>query len=100
MPVQPELGATVTGLYVGQVSLLWPGKPASAIGKLLTEAPQALTETGFTDDQQADLVVHGGVEKAVITMPRSTMKHGGRNWAPLRMVSDPAGLARTSRQPE
>lgn len=65
MPVQPELRATVTGLFVGQVRQLWPGKPASAIGKLLTEAPQALMETGFTDDQQADLAVHGGVEKAV-----------------------------------
>ncbi|GAB5463785.1 MOSC domain-containing protein [Hoeflea alexandrii] len=65
MPVRPELRAIVTGLYVGQVRQLWPGKPVSAIGKLPTAAAQVLTETGFADDQQADLAVHGGVEKAV-----------------------------------
>lgn len=65
MSLRAELRATVTGLYVGRVRELWPGKPASAIAKLPAEAAQALTRTGFADDWQADLAVHGGVDKAV-----------------------------------
>lgn len=60
-----ELRATIIGLYIGQARQRWAGKPASAIGKHLTETAQFLNETGFENDQQADLSVHGGLEKAV-----------------------------------
>ena len=69
MSARAELRATVTGIYVGKARELWPGKPASAIAKLPTEAAQVLTQTGFADDQQADLAVHGGVEKALHHYP-------------------------------
>lgn len=60
-----ELSATIIGLYVGNSRLRWPGKPASAIGKQLAETAQHLSLTGFASDEQADLSVHGGAEKAV-----------------------------------
>ncbi|WP_412051315.1 MOSC domain-containing protein [Hoeflea sp. Naph1] len=66
MTHQPvELRATILGLYVGQPRERWAGKPPSAIGKHPTDTAQELTDTGFVDDQQADLKVHGGLEKAV-----------------------------------
>ncbi|MGJ8572574.1 MAG: MOSC domain-containing protein [Hoeflea sp.] len=60
-----ELSATIIGLYVGCSRLRWPGKPASAIGKQLIKTAQHLDLTGFANDEQADLSVHGGAEKAV-----------------------------------
>ena len=65
MNALPELRATIIGLYVGRSQQRWPGKPASAIGKQLVETAQHLDLTGFANDEQADLSVHGGAEKAV-----------------------------------
>ncbi|MCK8464045.1 MOSC domain-containing protein [Aliiroseovarius sp. S1339] len=55
----------IEGLFVGPARNRWPGKPASAIAKTAIKGPQSLTLTGFKKDQQADLAVHGGPEKAV-----------------------------------
>ncbi len=55
----------IEGLFVGPARERWPGKPASAICKTAAEGPQSLTLTGFEMDQQADLTVHGGPQKAV-----------------------------------
>jgi len=63
------LSATITGLYVGRIENLWPGKAASGINKVPAEAPLQLVTTGFTTDEQADLKNHGGPEKAVHHYP-------------------------------
>jgi MOSC domain-containing protein YiiM len=60
-----RLTAEVIGLFVGTVAPLVPGKPPSAIAKQLVTGPLVLTPTGFVTDEQADLTVHGGFEKAV-----------------------------------
>jgi MOSC domain-containing protein YiiM len=60
-----RLTAEVTGLYVGAVALLVPGKPPSAIDKQSVTGRIVLRATGFATDEQADLSVHGGLEKAV-----------------------------------
>ncbi len=60
-----EPSGEIIGLYVGKVEDRWPGKPPSAIGKTLAQGPLRVEITGFADDCQADLAVHGGPEKAV-----------------------------------
>ncbi len=52
-------------LFAGQVATPWPGKAQSAIGKSECAERQYLTKTGFAEDFQADLVAHGGPEKAL-----------------------------------
>jgi len=56
---------TIDSLYLGKVQKLWPDKEPSAIAKTSTSSLQYLTKTGFSGDQQADLSVHGGEDKAV-----------------------------------
>ena len=65
MPRTVDLQTKVDGLYVGRARQRWAGKPASAIDKRLVEIAQVLGLNGFADDEQADLSVHGGLEKAV-----------------------------------
>ena len=60
-----DLSAEVTGLFIGNVKDLWPGKAPSAIAKQPVNGPLKLHPTGFEGDKQADLSVHGGVEKAL-----------------------------------
>lgn len=60
-----NLTAEITGLYVGTVAPLVPGKPPSAIAKRPVTGPLTLTRTGLAADEQADLTVHGGPEKAL-----------------------------------
>lgn len=55
----------IIGLYVGKVEELWEGREPSAIAKKYTDGPLDIEENGFTTDQQADLKVHGGREKAI-----------------------------------
>lgn len=55
----------VEGLFVGQSRHRWAGKPASSIDKFPASGRQSLTLIGFEKDQQADLTVHGGPDKAV-----------------------------------
>ena len=61
--------ATVEGLFVGKVETLWLGKAASAINKTSVEGPQEVGRLGFLADAQADLKVHGGVDKAIHHYP-------------------------------
>ncbi|MDO5611608.1 MAG: MOSC domain-containing protein [Paracoccus sp. (in: a-proteobacteria)] len=44
---------------------MWAGRPASGIAKAAVAGPLHLGPTGFAGDEQADLRMHGGPEKAV-----------------------------------
>ena len=55
----------VSGLFVGPIKHRWPGREPSAIGKIAASGPLDLDWHGFTQDSQADLSAHGGVDKAV-----------------------------------
>lgn len=57
------------GLFVGSEQDRWPGRAPSAIGKTRYEGSLDLTSSGFAGDEQADLRVHGGAEKAVHHYP-------------------------------
>ena len=61
----PDLSAEIGGIFLGKVQDRWEGKPPSAIQKDHARGRQAITTTGFSDDAQADLTVHGGAEKAI-----------------------------------
>ncbi|MCI2393802.1 MOSC domain-containing protein [Aliiroseovarius sediminis] len=61
----PDLRATITGLFTGQIKQHWPGKAPSAIHKIRAGGPVSVGPLGFDGDAQADLTVHGGAEKAV-----------------------------------
>jgi len=68
----PPFG-TIVGLFTGKVAHPWPGKPPSAIAKRSVDGPQHIDANGFVDDQQADLTVHGGLEKALHHYPSEHM---------------------------
>lgn len=59
----------VSGLFVGKVENRWPGKAASAINKLAVSGSQKVGALGFAGDAQADLSVHGGIDKAIHHYP-------------------------------
>ncbi|MCV0427810.1 MAG: MOSC domain-containing protein [Roseibium sp.] len=61
--------AKILGLYLGKPEHRWQGKDPTAIRKVLTSGPLQVTKTGITGDQQADLAVHGGPEKALHIYP-------------------------------
>ena len=59
----------IDALFIGTVEERWPGKPPSAIGKRRTAERLDIALTGFPRDAQADLAVHGGLEKAIHHYP-------------------------------
>ncbi|MEM8987072.1 MAG: MOSC domain-containing protein [Pseudomonadota bacterium] len=60
---------TVTGLFLGKVEHPWPDKGPSAIDKRQAAGPQEVGKLGFLNDAQADLKVHGGIDKAIHHYP-------------------------------
>ncbi|OEZ32761.1 MOSC domain-containing protein [Variovorax boronicumulans] len=65
---QPAL--PIDALLVGPVALLPDGRTRSGIRKTPTADALWLSPTGLQGDAQADLRIHGGVEKAVHHYPR------------------------------
>ena len=65
---QPAL--PIDALLVGPVALLPDGRTRSGIRKTPTADALWLSSTGLQGDAQADLRIHGGVEKAVHHYPR------------------------------
>lgn len=74
MPSVSEPRGKLLALFTGKVENRWPGKAPSAINKQMAEGELRLEETGFVDDRQADLKVHGGPEKAVHHYPSEHME--------------------------
>lgn len=58
--------ATIDQVLVGTISLLADGTTPSAIAKRSVDGARTVGPTGFADDAQADLSVHGGIDKAVL----------------------------------
>jgi MOSC domain-containing protein YiiM len=69
------ISATITGLFIGKVENRWPGKSATAIAKKRSSGPLKIELLGFVDDEQADLSVHGGSEKAIHHYSADHMAH-------------------------
>ncbi|KAB7615405.1 MOSC domain-containing protein [Amylibacter sp. SFDW26] len=60
-----NLSVPIKGIYFGAVQNRWEGKPPSAIQKDWVDGVQEITPLGFLGDAQADLEVHGGLDKAI-----------------------------------
>lgn len=61
----PDISARIDGLFLGAVKTHWEGRPPSAIAKTTAYSLQEINEFGFVVDEQADLEVHGGHDKAI-----------------------------------
>lgn len=57
--------AVIAAIFTGKAATRWQGRPPSAIGKTRTPGKVWLSSTGLVGDEQADLSVHGGTEKAL-----------------------------------
>lgn len=68
-----KLSGQIIGLFAGKPEVLWPGKPSSAIRKLPIGGSVEINSMGLRPDQQADLKVHGGAEKAIHHYPGDHM---------------------------
>lgn len=77
-----DLRGTIVALSVGKVGILVHGgrEVASGFRKIPTENRIQLDRTGLAGDQQGDLTVHGGPEKAVCVYSSSTIRPGRPNW--------------------
>lgn len=55
----------ITGLYLGKIEHKWEDNTPTAIDKKSASHSVDISFVGFTEDQQADVAVHGGPEKAI-----------------------------------
>lgn len=55
----------IAWIFAGKSEKRWPGKPPSAIAKKPIEGSVWIDRLGLEGDEQADLSVHGGLEKAI-----------------------------------
>jgi MOSC domain-containing protein YiiM len=71
LPKSPGLSGALLAIQTGQVRPLMVGgrKLVSAIGKTTVSGPIAVGVLGLAGDEQADLSVHGGLNKAVYALP-------------------------------
>ena len=61
--------ATLSSIQIGRIALLGPDGIPSGFVKSLVDGAIAVTSLGLAGDEQADLTVHGGPEKAVYAYP-------------------------------
>lgn len=59
----------VLGLFTGAVAQRWDGRAPSAIHKTAADGTQSVTHLGLSNDAQADLEAHGGLDKALHQYP-------------------------------
>ena len=61
--------ASLLSVQIGRIAPLGPDGIASGFIKSAVDGPIAVTPLGLDGDEQADLAVHGGAEKAVYAYP-------------------------------
>lgn len=66
--------ATLSSIQVGRVAPLGPDGVRSGFVKHRVEGPVQVTRFGLAGDEQADLTVHGGLEKAVYGYPAAHLE--------------------------
>ena len=84
--------AKILGLYIGKPEHRWEGKDPSAIRKVLAGGPMLVTQTGLIGDQQADLAVHGGPEKALHIYPSEHYAGWQAEFPELAGIFQPGGF--------
>ncbi len=71
MNASPDLTARIVEVRTGRIAPLGPRGVASAYLKSVVAGAVRVGEYGLSGDSQADLSVHGGLDKAVYGYPRS-----------------------------
>jgi MOSC domain-containing protein YiiM len=84
--------ARILNLYLGKPEHRWEGKAPSAIRKTSATSPIEVTTTGLTGDQQADLAVHGGPEKALHIYPSEHYAHWKTAFPEKEAIYKPGGF--------
>ena len=84
--------ASILGLYAGRPVQRWEGKAPSAIRKNVVEGMQEVTLTGIVGDEQADLAVHGGREKAIHHYPSEHYSHWKKQFPESQSIYVPGGI--------
>ena len=87
----------VVSVHVGRVAPLGPEAEPSGFVKHAVAGPVAVDRLGLAGDEQADLRVHGGPDKAVYAYAVSHLRPGRRNFLSTRRCSCRAGWGRTWR---
>lgn len=64
-----SLSTSISHVFVGKVRPFGPKEQTSAINKALVSGAVSVRSLGLEGDEQADLRVHGGVEKAIHHYP-------------------------------
>lgn len=72
-PAKDLPSGKIGGLYMGKVEHKWEDNTPTAIDKKIVDHAVDITFIGFNEDQQADLTVHGGPEKAIHHYPSDHM---------------------------
>jgi len=67
--------APINAIFVGKARARWEGAEPSAIWKAAVEGTVQVTKTGLVGDEQADLSVHGGPDKALHLYPADHYPH-------------------------
>lgn len=86
------LSAPLLGLFIGKAEQRWEGKAPSAIGKKPVSHPLDLAIDGFVEDNQADLAVHGGPDKALHFYPADHYAHWQKELPEKPYIFTPGGF--------
>lgn len=82
----------IASIHVGRVAPLGPEGVPSGFVKHVVDGPVTVTQTGIAGDEQADLRVHGGPDKAVYGYGSSNYVDWRREYPQHRQLLVPGGL--------
>jgi MOSC domain-containing protein YiiM len=87
-----SLNPFIVSIHIGKIAPLGPEGVPSGFIKQMVEGPVNVTQTGIAGDQQADLRVHGGPEKAVYGYGASNYLDWRREYPQHSQLLVPGGL--------
>src|SRR5258708_2258137 len=87
----PPMAAYVTSIQTGRTAPLGPGRGASALLKRTRHGAAAVGPLRLEGDEQADLTVHGGPEKAVYAYAASHYPDWARQFPDLDFTGGAMG---------
>jgi MOSC domain-containing protein YiiM len=82
----------IASIHVGKIAPLGPEGVPSGFIKHVVDGPVTVTQTGIAGDEQADLRVHGGPEKAVYGYGSSNYLDWRREYPQHSQLLVPGGL--------
>jgi MOSC domain-containing protein YiiM len=90
----PDIQPSILSIQVGKAAPLGPSGVLSGFVKRIVRGPVVIAPLGLTGDEQADLSVHGGPDKAVYFYRRNTTRRGRVSLPNVAGCSPQAALGR------